>query len=402
MSPITSDVTNFIVGQPGEALIPFELLNKCVSRTVMDNTDPFIYQYPTPNGPLPFRESLSRFLRDSGRFPRKIQAESICTSFGNSSAISLAIQSLSIPGQSVIVEDPTYFLIGDVLRNAHLNILTCRVNEESGLNVDALRALLSAHRPRFVYVNPIHQNPTGSCMPVADREQLIQLSHAYDFIILSDEPYVLLPFNNSSSSIPEEYTSLGVTASRMGGSDYKNLLCFGSFSKILTPGLRCGWITGHPDLIKKITLHGSLQSGGGPAPIIIETIRSMIENGQLNNHIDSLRTWLHARATRMIESIEKYFGPSHVAYHVPAGGYFVLLRFLDSRVDTRDFQKYLDSNGISIKFLPGSRCRAIREDNTPANLRKQLRLAFSFYTPDEIEMGIEKLSIGYFAYLSSL
>jgi 2-aminoadipate transaminase len=400
MTPISAEITNFIVGQPGEALIPFKLLNQFIAGAVQKNTDPFIFQYPTIEGPVPFRQSLSQLLLKSGLFPAKIHPDNICTSFGNSSAISLAIQSLSRPGDSVLVEDPTYFLIGDIFRSCHLNVIPCRVGSDSGIDVERLESLVRSQRPRFLYVNPIHHNPTGSCLSVKDREKLIRLSVEYDFIIFSDEPYVFLSFDSSNTY--ESLSSLAVTASRIAGADYKNLLCFGSFSKILAPGLRCGWISGHPETMKKITSNGSLQSGGGPAPIITETIRSLIDSGELMKHIEALQLVLYERAHSMMNAIKRHLGETHTTYHVPLGGYFVYVRFLDDRVDTRTLQKFLDDNGYSIKFLSGARCRAVKDLEAPYEMTKQMRLAFSFYTSEEIERGIETLSRGYFEYLNSL
>lgn len=389
MVNVPKGVCSFVVGQPSDALIPHRLLDTAFARTISNHGDPFIYQYPTFQGPLTFRQDLAEYLSRTGRYPL-LTLENLCITFGNSSALSFAISSLTRSGDTVIVEDPTYFLIGNIVRDAGLQVQRCRVDENDGLDMDDFEALVKSTKPSLVYVNPVHHNPTGSCLSVAKRERLIRLSIEQGFLIFSDEPYVLLSFR---PDVIEEETSLATTASRIGGPAYQRLVCFGSFSKILSPGLRCGWISGHPAIVSRIAAHGSLVSGGGPASLISETIRQIITTGELEEHISFLRVELRERASAMCESLRDHFGPA-ASFLIPSGGYFVFLKLVACN-DSDSFQAFLEATGVRVKILPSSVCSANPEGSTK---RTCVRLAFSFYTPDEIKQGIATLAAAYTSF----
>jgi 2-aminoadipate transaminase len=252
--------------------------------------------------------------------------------------------------------------------------------------MDALEELVREKQPAAVYVNPVHQNPTGSCLSVANRERLLRLSARHGFLVLSDEPYVMLTF---SDDIAEPETSLGTTAARILGPDFKNLICFGSFSKILAPGLRCGWVSGHPDILTRIASHGALVSGGGPPSLVSETVRTLVVSGELEAHIRSVRLKLEARRDALCDALATEF-EGLGSFTCPTGGYFLFLKLNDCP-DTIVFEQYLGDINANVSILPGARCSV-----TPTNSKNSsMRLAFSFYSPDEIRDGVKILSSAY-------
>ena len=396
MMNVPEHVRNFIVGQPSEALIPRQMLDAAFTRAISANIDPYIYQYASSQGPATLRNDLAAFLSKTGVYAQNIQPENLCISFGNSQGISAAVTSLSKPGDVAIVEDPTYFLIGKILTDAGLSVVPCPVNSASGLDMKTFKSLVEQHQPRIVYVNPIHQNPTGSRMTVIDREQLIRLSIQKNFYIISDEPYVLLSFQ-ALEAMDESFSSLGRTADRLGPNEHRNLVCCGSFSKILTPGLRCGWLSGHEDTICTIAAHGALASGGGPPPLISETVRQLITRNELSAHLDFLRDQLSTRLHAMQRTLSSYSG--RIEFIVPQGGYFVWVRVPNPSFNADMFHMWLRDQKISIRFLPSQKCSAIESGHTIPNA---IRLAFSFYTPEEIESGITDLLNALDRYLLDL
>jgi DNA-binding transcriptional MocR family regulator len=395
LTRIPEDLFNFTVGQPSEALIPHELLKKAITRVVQSNSDPSMYQYAPQLGPFPTRTALALFLEKTFLYPR-LSADMVGMTFGNSLGIATALSALTEAGQSIICEDLTYFLIKAIFTDANLSIHESPVSLISGLDMDQLETAIIRLRPRVVYVNPVHQNPTGSVLPVESREKLLKLSKQHNFYILSDEPYILLSFPESDPS--EELTSLSLTAARLfPAGDFKNLLCFGSFSKIVSPGLRCGWVTGHPDTLARISNTGSLASGGGPPSLITEALRSMIAEGEVQEHVSVLKGKLFERATIMRTSLHKYFG-DEVSVLAPRGGYFMFVYF-KSGIDTLRFSLFCRDEGYRIKFLPGAKCSI--NESADAGHRSSLRLAFSFYTASEIERGMRLLREAYEAFVSS-
>lgn len=388
LTQVPEGVFNFTVGQPSAALIPHAMLTDAISTVLRENIDPFMFQYSPQLGPYPTRAKLARFLEESHLYPT-LSADQVGFTFGNSLGISCAIASLIEPGQSVICEEFTYFLMRNILRDAGLHIYACPLSVTSGLDISALERMVAKIRPSLVYLNPIHQNPTGSILPVKSRERLLRLSQEYDFFVFSDEPYVFLSFPEEGLS--EDITSLSVTASRIFRDfPYKKLVCFGSFSKIVAPGLRCGWVSGHPEILHRISYAGALFSGGGPSCLMTESLSFLIDSGGLDSHISFLRRELCDRATRMTASLIKCFG-DEVSFRVPRGGYFMYVCFM-SGIDTTQFVKFCGETGFKIIFLPGAKCSVNELQLCP---NSSLRLAFCFYIPNEIEAGIGLLKEAY-------
>jgi 2-aminoadipate transaminase len=390
MFPVDDSAFNLTVGQPSEALIPRSLLDDSISRTISDNKDPYIYQYPTVQGPVPFRRDLAEYLSLSPLYPNVVSEHHLCATFGNSHGISLAIQSFTSPGDSVIVEDPTYFLCGQFIRDSHLNIHLCQIRDSDGMDTEEFESLVRTHSPSLVYINPVHQNPTGTCLSVPRREHLLRLAKEFNFMIVSDEPYVLLNFGDDAD---ETQCSMAVTACRIFPTEpiSPNLVCLGSFSKILTPGLRCGWIHGSESVISKIIKNGCLSSGGGPASLIVESIRQIMARGDLETHVKFLRAELKNRCDTVCAAIARFFPNREIAFTRPSGGYFLYLQFSLPGFDAQEFQEFMFAQKIPIKIMPSTLCTA----STSQHNSNCMRIAFSFYTPDELGGAIRVLWDGY-------
>ena len=142
-------------------------------------------------------------------------------------------------GDVVFVEDPTYFLALDIFRHHGLQVVGIEVDDD-GLSIDALEAALAEHRPAFVYVIPAFQNPTGVTMAPHRRARLLELAERHDFLVVADEVYQLLRY--AGSDVPPMAASV----------DTGRVLSLGTFSKILAPGLRLGWIQAGPSLIDRL------------------------------------------------------------------------------------------------------------------------------------------------------
>jgi DNA-binding transcriptional MocR family regulator len=172
----------------------------------------------------------------------------------------------------------------------------------------------------------------------------------------------------------------------------------GSFSKIIAPGLRCGWISGNPNIVgERIGSDGALVSGGGPAPILTEAIRSLIRTGNLSQHIVEVVSILRSRMHALINAIDGFFSPAMVSFHKPCGGYFVYLKFDNPVVeDTRHFQQFISSSNVKLKFLPGNECSASNKSNSAPS--RFIRIAFSFYTELELKEAVQLLRECYDKY----
>ena len=141
-----------------------------------------------------------------------------------------------------MVEEPTYFVIEKIFRDRNLNVVGVPTDSQGMLVAELEKLLLEGLKPALVYIIPTFQNPTGLCLSHDRRAQLISLANKFDFHILADEVYQLIYFDELP---PRPLISF----------DRGNrVISFGSFSKILAPGLRTGWIHAAPEIIKKLSL----------------------------------------------------------------------------------------------------------------------------------------------------
>lgn len=228
-------------------------------------------QYRTPKEFLDCRRSVATLLSESHGVA--VSADDIAITSGNSAALGMLFSNVRIrrhsrqgvapvgaESPSAIVEHPTYFLARDMLLDAGIVGRGCEVDSQ-GIQVDRLRQMCEGADgpPDFVYLNPNFHNPTGFVLSRERRRELVSLAVEFDFLVLSDEPYNLLSFNEAAS--PPLPLALEPGAS-------KHVLSLGSFSKILAPGLRIGWIQGDPDLLERAWWSsGVIRSGGALNPV---------------------------------------------------------------------------------------------------------------------------------------
>jgi len=211
---------NFGVGQPSADLLPVELM-RTAADDFLRSANPVDLNYGD--------ETLAAFL--CGSYGTSVAAESLFVTAGNSQALDFVCALFTRPGDTVIVEEPSYFLAFKIFADHGLNIVSVPVDDE-GMDIDRLEQELRRTRPKMLYTIPSYHNPGGQSMSAARRTRLAELSRGYDFLIAADEVYQLLWYKQAPPA------ALGTMAGQ------GNILSLGSFSKILAPGLRLGWMDG--------------------------------------------------------------------------------------------------------------------------------------------------------------
>lgn len=249
-------------------------------------------QYGIESGDGLLRMALADFLTDA--YGIACEPEPMLITNGNSHAIDLVCSVFSEPGDVVFVEEPSYFLALDIFRQHHLRIVGIPV-DEAGLRIDVLEAALGVERPAFIYIIPTFQNPTGYTLPLDRREQLISLAQKHGFLIVADEVYHLLSY---TATVP---------APMAAWADSNVVLSLGTFTKILAPGLRLGWIQASMPLIQRLADAGLIASGGGLNPFTSAIVKTLIEDGSLDNYLAFLRTTYRERAMVMDASLRTHF-----------------------------------------------------------------------------------------------
>lgn len=362
---LTEGVINLAVGHPSLPMLPLrEMEQAAAHRFAQGNAEFLQYGYEWGDGYL--RTELAAFLTQEYSVP--VQADDLFISGGVSQALDLICAMLTEPGDTIIVEDPTYFFSFNIFRNHRLNILTAPVDEH-GLDVDALEGLLEQHKPKLIYTIPTHQNPSGVTLSDERRERLVRLAQQHDFYVMADEVYHLLTFEGTP---PRSFS---------GWVDSGRVLSLGSFSKILAPGTRLGWIHAPHALLERLAQNGMIVSGGGFSPLGGGLIRSMIELGLLPPYIQKLRDTFQRRAHVLADALGE-LRPLGLEFQRPQGGYFIWVTLPDG-LNGDDLLSAALQRGV--RFQPGN---LFSPQGTQGN---KLRLCFAFYEEEELRGGVQRL-----------
>lgn len=358
-------VVDLGVGQPQDAILPVDLIARAM-RATSATAQRLGLPYGPERGAGFARVALADFLTE--QYGIAMVAEQLLISNGNSQAIDLCCAALTTPGDVVFVEEPTYFLALRIFADHGLRVVGIAVDDE-GLRIDALEAQLAKYSPRMVYVIPTGQNPTGSSMPTERRRQLVELARKHEFLVLADDAYQLLHYRDP---VPEPLAA---------HVDSDVVVSLGTFSKILAPGLRLGWIQSSETLLDVLAARGQLVSGGGLNPFTSALITSVLEDGGMVAYLEDLRRTLFGRLQVMDETLQAHI-PSDVTYRRPDAGYFFWLR-LPELIDTTAFLPVARAAGVG--FQPGP-VFSTNEQHTNC-----LRLSFAFYDEPALRTAVASL-----------
>ena len=356
---------NLGIGQPSADLLPVDLVRQA-SESFFANAQPIELNYGVSEGDARFLESLAVFL--TAGYGSAATPDSLCVTGGNSQALDLVSTVFAKPGDTVFVEEPSYFLAFQIFRDHELNIVGIPMDDD-GLCVNELKQLLARFTPAFVYTIPSYHNPTGRCSTAARRQQIVELAQEHDFRIVADEPYQLLYYDDTP---PKAYGTM---------TESEAVISLGSFSKILAPGMRLGWIQTSDALREKILANGFIHSGGSINHISSHIVRHAIDNGLLDSHLEKLRFAYRSRVEAMDEALHRHFD-GLAEWSRPNGGYFFWMRFDESvntvplRVKAREHE-----TGFQAGTLFSSK----------GQLRNFIRLSFAHYDEDDIRDGVARM-----------
>jgi 2-aminoadipate transaminase len=370
--PEASVMVKFNVGQPSPALLPLDKIKQGFSY-VQSVTNSSLLQYGDIPGYKQFRTCLSKFL--TKQYNEHVNDNELFVTNGNTHAVSF-ICSLFLPkGFTVYVEEPTYFLAINIFKELGLNIVSIPILSD-GIDLDFLAKELEKSddtKYHMLYTIPTFHNPTSYTMSHEKRLKLAELTNRYNkFYIMADEVYQLLYFDEKHKPpMPLCYYT-------------PKAFSMGSFSKILAPGLRLGWIQiKNPDMMSKLIKSGQYDSSGGSSPVTQAIVHGVIGQGKLDEYLIECRNFLGRNCFYMAEKINQKLS-KYVDFVVPGGGYFIWLKIKDEvNIDIDLLMKF--SEEYKVTFAPGYRFSA------NGDCKKNLRLSFSYYDRDGISIGIDRL-----------
>lgn len=366
------EVISFAGGLPAPDVFPVEEFSSACEKVLKD-WGALALQYGATEGYPPLREMIARH---TGRYGITVSAENIVITSGSQQALDLIGKVFINPGDRILVEEPTYLGALQAWNAYGAEYVTVPMDED-GMITDALENALRSG-VKFIYVLPNFQNPTGVTLSLQRRQQLIEIADRYGVPIIEDDPYGQLRYEGEN--LPS-IVSMDNEFRRNGSNEYRgNVIYLSTFSKILAPGLRLAWVIAPTPVIRKL-----VQAKQG-ADLHTATFNQIVafevaRGGFLDRHIWLIRRIYGERRNIMLDAMEELFPPG-VKWTRPQGGLF-LWGMLPQGMDTTEVFKIAVARKVA--FVPGTSFYALGGgENT-------MRLNFSYSSPDQIQIGIERL-----------
>lgn len=364
------DIISFAGGLPAPELFPVDRVREA-SDIVLSERGREALQYSTTEGMPELRDLLAERMSNN---TLTLSRDNIVIVNGAQQAIDLIGRVMLDDNDTIAVENPTY--LGALLAWAPYGINYLSIPTDSdGLLVEHVEDVLKQN-PKLMYLVPNFQNPQGVTLSRQRRESLVKLLAKYGALVVEDNPYGELRY--SGESLPGLYE---MDAENLGLSTLDGHVTYaGTFSKLLAPGLRIGWVAGPEPIVDRIVQ--AKQS----SDLHVSTFAQMVayeaaRGGYLDNHIASLRKVYKERRDIMLAAMEQHF-PEEAQWAKPEGGLFLMV-YLPEHIDTTDLLK--EAVGHKVAFVPGA---DFHLGNTGRN---SLRLNFSNAQPEQIQEGIRRL-----------
>lgn len=361
----THDIVRFAMGAPAAEVIPTEEFRRIAGEILADAS----FTYGATEGEPDLIETVVNHFSDSASDPERI----VITS-GGMQGLDLAFKLFVDPGDLVVVESPTYTNGSGTALSYGADVLEVPVDDD-GMDVDALETLVAetGRTPRMIYTIPNFQNPSGTTLSESRRRRLLDLAHTWGAMILDDDPYGELRF--SGDPVPGFHDL---------SPDDPMVFSVRTFSKILAPGLRVGWVDADPRL-RKLLIAGKQAMDTCANVPAQHIVAEYIARGGYDEHLAELRTEYKRRKEAMDASIAAHLG-DRVRTTDPDGGFFlwVTLQGDDARVSSSRLFEIALAEGVA--FIPGPAL------SPSGRFQDAFRLCFASSTPERIEEGLQRLA----------
>ncbi|CAB49116.1 aminotransferase-like domain-containing protein [Pyrococcus abyssi] len=365
----TSDIISLAGGLPNPKTFPKEIIKEILIEIMEEHADKAL-QYGTTKGFTPLRETLLDWLEK--RYGISKENDIMITS-GSQQALDLIGRVFIDPGDIVIVEAPTYLAALQAFNFYEPKYIQVPL-DDNGMNVEALEDELrklkaEGKKVKIVYTVPTFQNPAGVTMSEERRKHLIELASEYDLIVIEDDPYGELRYSGKPKKKIKALDKEG------------RVIYLGTFSKILAPGFRIGWIVGDPGIIRKLEI--AKQSTDLCTNVFGQVVAwKYVSEGHLDRHIPKIREFYKPRRDAMLEALEEFM-PENVKWTKPEGGMFVWVTLPDG-IDSKKMLEKAVKKGVA--YVPGEAFYAYRD------VKNTMRLNFTYVDEDKIREGVKRLA----------
>jgi 2-aminoadipate transaminase len=359
------DMISFAGGLPADALLPRDQLQECID-TVFTRDGSRALQYGPPYAPL--KEQIALYMQGRGV---ACSADEVFITNGSQQGLEIVSRLLFDSNATAVVEDYTFTGILQATRGHDADLIAVATHPQAGVELDALENAFAAHpTTRAAILIPDFHNPLGTSIPAANRPRIAELAACYQIPIIEDDPYSALRFEGEVVPPIKAYDESDV------------VIYLGSFSKMLAPALRLGWMVAPRELLPKLTvIRESIDLES--SQLIQRAVAEFLARGYLAPHLAQLNAANRVRRDAMVEALARELG-GIAQWNAPEGGLFLWLTLPEGADTNAIFHEALAQN---VAFVPG---HAFSAADCPSS--NSLRLNFSNATVEEIDEGISRLA----------
>ena len=366
-------IISFAGGFPDSAMFDVQGIQEASARALTEEPGAAL-QYGATEGYNPLREQLAAFMASKG--VKALSPEGLIVTTGSQQALDLVAKTLINPNDVVLVEGPTFLATIQCFRLYGPQVMGVPIDAD-GVQVDKLEEMMVKHKPKLVYLIPTFGNPSGAMMSLQRRLKVLTLAVKYQTVVVEDDPYGDLYFAE-----PPPPSLLALTEQVPGSREW--LIHCGSLSKVLSPGLRLGWMVAPPELLAKATMCKQF-SDAHTSTFAQATAAHYLQAGRLPATLANVRRVYAERALAMGEALTHELGDA-LRFSQPQGGLFfwAYLTGAGGRVkDGSELAKRAIEKGVA--FVPGAPFFANDPDTS------SIRLSFATADVDKIKEGIARL-----------
>lgn len=366
-------IISFAGGFPDSAMFDVEGI-RAASNAALAEEPGAALQYGATEGYNPLREQLAAFMTAKGA--TDVAAENLIVTTGSQQALDLLGKTLISPGDKVIVEGPTFLATIQCFRLYGAELISAPI-DGNGVKTDELEKLIAEHKPKFVYLIPTFGNPSGAMLSLERRKAVLEMAVKHNTLIVEDDPYGDLYFGDAPPP-----SLLNLSATVPGSRDL--LVHCGSLSKVLSPGLRVGWMIAPAELLGKATMCKQF-SDAHTSTFAQATAAQYLKAGRMPATLAHVRKVYAERAQAMGDALRKELGDA-IEFVQPQGGLFVWARLTGAGGKVADgnvLAKRAIEKGVA--FVPGTPFFCANPDHAT------FRLSFATADVDKIREGVARL-----------
>ena len=367
-------IISFAGGFPDSAMFDVAGIQDAAQKALAQDAG-LALQYGATEGFMPLREQLAAFTAAKGA--KDVYADNLVVTTGSQQALDLLGKCMISPGDKVIVEGPTFLATIQCFRLYGAEVISAPI-DSLGVIVDELEKLIAEHQPKLVYLIPTFGNPSGATLSLERRQRVLELAVKYQTLVVEDDPYGDLYFD-----APPPASLLALSSEVPGSRDW--LAHCGSLSKVLSPGLRIGWLIAPPELLAKAVMCKQF-SDAHTSTFAQATAAHYLLAGHMPATLAKVRKVYAQRAQTMMAALRSELGDA-VAFTEPQGGLFLWVRLTGAHgalADANVLAKQAIEQGVA--FVPGAPFFSQHPDLST------FRLSFATADEDKIREGVARLA----------